>query len=66
MNQQDTQIFYTPRELADLLRVEQQSITRWLRQERIQGIRVGFEWRIPRDEYEKILREGIAPRARKK
>lgn len=45
-------------ELAAALNVTRESITRALRAKKIKGIRVGIDWRIPQEEYERVIREG--------
>ncbi len=58
---QATYDFYTPRQLAQRLQVREQAITKWLRAGKIKGIRVGYDWRISSEEYERVQREGINP-----
>lgn len=63
-----TEDFDTPRELAERLQVTEQVITKWLRRGLIQGFRVGWNWRIPRSEVNRVLREGVGvanPRPKK-
>jgi excisionase family DNA binding protein len=53
---QDNDIWLTPEELADLLRVHRQTIYRELRADRLPGvIKIGNQWRIPRNAALKAL-----------
>ena len=54
--------FYTPDELAALLKVTRQAIYNWIQQGRIAAVRIGRTVRIPGDEVERLLRDGRAPR----
>lgn len=39
----------TPQEVAELLRVDRQTVYRWLRQGDLQAIKIGGVWRVPRE-----------------
>ena len=54
--------FYTPDELAALLKVTRQAIYNWIQQGRMEAVRIGRTVRIPADEVERLLREGRSPR----
>jgi excisionase family DNA binding protein len=54
---------HTVDELADYLRVSPQVVRRWIREGRIRGLQAGRVWRIPPDEYERIMREGVPRKA---
>ena len=54
--------FYTPDELAALLKVTRQAIYNWIQQGRIEAVRIGRTVRIPGEEVERLLREGRSPR----
>lgn len=47
-------------DLAKVLGITQEAITKALRAKRIRGIKAGKKWLIPVDEYERILREGYS------
>ncbi len=50
---------YTVAEVAERLRLHQQTIREWLRDEKIKGVRLGGTkagWRIPASEIERLLR----------
>lgn len=47
--------YYTPEELARVLRVSSESVRAWLRRGEIKGLRLGRLWRVPRDEAERLL-----------
>lgn len=50
--------FYTPDELAALLKVTRQAIYNWIQQGRIAAVRIGRTVRIPGEEVERLLRDG--------
>jgi excisionase family DNA binding protein len=49
--------FYTPQEIANKLRVKVFTVQEWLRKGELIGYKVGRDWRIRREDYEKFLRE---------
>lgn len=57
MNSEDE--LYHPMELAKRMRVKQQTVTRWIREGRIHAVRAGRHWRIPKEEFERAIREGV-------
>jgi predicted site-specific integrase-resolvase len=48
-----------PKDLAKDADVAYNSIIKWINQGRIKGIQFGTDWRIPSEEYERVLREGV-------
>ena len=54
--------FYTPEELAAMLKVTRQAIYNWIQQGRMEAVRIGRTVRIPREEVERLLREGRSRR----
>jgi excisionase family DNA binding protein len=50
--------FYTPEELAALLKVTRQAIYNWIQQGRLEAVRIGRTVRIPGAEVERLLQEG--------
>ncbi len=54
--------FYTPDELAALLKVTRQAIYNWIQQGRMEAVRIGRTVRIPSEEVERLLRDGRSPR----
>ena len=57
--------FLTVSEVADKFRYSYQWVLWMLQEGRIKGIKpLGGRWRIPRSEYERILKGGIAPMPR--
>lgn len=54
--------YYTPNELASTLRVSRQAIYKWIKKGRIRAVRVGEDWRIPAEEYERVKEEGVPPK----
>jgi len=59
--------FLTVSEVADKFRYSYQWVLWMLQEGRIKGIKpLGGRWRIPRSEFDRILKGGIAPMAREK
>ena len=50
---------YTVKELAEILKVHQQTIFKALERGKIKGIKLGGAWRISEEELERIKREGF-------
>lgn len=44
-------------EVAEFFRVHPKTISKWLADGKIKGAKVGREWRIPRSEIKRILKE---------
>jgi putative molybdopterin biosynthesis protein len=57
-----TTTFYTPEELATMLKVTRQAVYNWIQQGHLEAVRIGRTVRIPSDEVERLLREGRSPR----
>ena len=51
----------TAREVAAMLRVTPKTIAAWIRQGQIRAVRFGRLWRIPAEEVEMALQEGLIP-----
>ena len=49
----------TTRELAEELGLSPTTVRRLLEEGRIKGVRLGHWWRIPREELDRILRDGL-------
>lgn len=47
--------FFTVEEFAKKFGVSIETVRRWLRTQRIKGIKLGRDWRIPKEEAEKGL-----------
>lgn len=47
--------FYTARELSDKLRVNIMTIYRYIKADKIKAYKIGKEFRIKKDEFEKFL-----------
>jgi len=47
--------YYTPEELARVLRVSAEAVRARLRRGEIRGLRLGRIWRVPREEAERLL-----------
>jgi excisionase family DNA binding protein len=59
--------FISTREAARRLGITRQTIATYLREGRLHGVKLGKEWRIPRQEFERLLAtaptvEGEEPR----
>jgi excisionase family DNA binding protein len=54
--------FYTPEELAAMLKVTRQAVYNWIQQGYMESVRIGRTVRIPGAEVERLLREGRKPR----
>jgi excisionase family DNA binding protein len=55
-------VFYTPEELATMLKVTRQAVYNWIQQGHMEVVRIGRTVRIPAEEVERLLREGRTPR----
>jgi excisionase family DNA binding protein len=47
--------FITTTEAADRLGITRQTLSLYLRQGKLRGVKLGKEWRIPRQEFERLL-----------
>ena len=47
--------FITSTEAAERLGITRQTISLYLRQGKLHGVKLGKEWRIPRHEFERLL-----------
>ncbi len=56
------EMFYTPEELASMLKVTRQAVYNWIRQGHMEAVRIGRTVRIPAQEVERLLREGRSAR----
>lgn len=59
MNQPERE-FYLTSELARALRVHPETVKRHIRAGRIKAVWAGLGWRIPADEFRRVLRDGVA------
>jgi excisionase family DNA binding protein len=50
--------FYTPKEIANLLKLSERTIQRQLKSGQIKGTLIGRNWRISESQLEKLLDEG--------
>jgi excisionase family DNA binding protein len=48
-------LFLTPEELARALRVDPETVRRWLREGQVRGQKVGRLWRVPWEEGVRLL-----------
>ncbi|MBP2147235.1 excisionase family DNA binding protein [Methanofollis sp. W23] len=49
----------TPNVVGAELGVHPQTVRRWIKQGKIRGIKYGRQWRVPFEEFERIVREGV-------
>jgi len=47
--------FFTPQEVADQLKVKRRTVTDWIRQGQLTGVRVGRNWRIKKEDLETFI-----------
>ena len=47
---------FTVGEAADFLKVNINTITRWIKEGKFKAVKIGRAWRIPRSEIDKILK----------
>jgi excisionase family DNA binding protein len=47
--------FITTTEAADRLGITRQTLSLYLRQGKLRGVKLGKEWRIPRQEFDRLL-----------
>jgi excisionase family DNA binding protein len=53
-SQEKTPKFYTPREVATILKVSRTTVGRYLRNGKIRGSHIGGMWRVSADELERL------------
>lgn len=53
--------YYTPDEVAELLKVTRRSVYTWIKDDKIAAVKVGASWRIPASAVEKITAFGNMP-----
>jgi excisionase family DNA binding protein len=57
------QAFYKPEELAEVMKAPVSTVYQFIREGRIHAIPWGTGKRIPREEFARILREGVPPKS---
>ena len=50
--------FLTPAEIAEKLKVNERTVTRWLNSNELKGTKVGRLWRVREEDFESFLRAG--------
>ena len=50
--------YYTPDELAELLKVSRRSVYTWIKEEKVDAVKIGASWRIPASAVEKLTAFG--------
>lgn len=51
------QEFYTPQEIANMLKVPRKTVYTWLQQGKLQGVKAGDLWRISKEALEAFLKK---------
>lgn len=51
------QEFYTPQEIADMLKVPRKTVYAWLQQGKLQGVKAGDLWRVPKEALDAFLKK---------
>ncbi len=51
--------FYTVEEMAQYLKISEQTIRAWIRARKVSAVKLGRSWRIPRPEVERVATEGV-------
>lgn len=52
---------YTPKEVAEILTIHPITVFKWLRNGKLQGVRVGSLWRIPERVLDDVAKNGTYP-----
>jgi excisionase family DNA binding protein len=60
-NQTERDVYYTPEEVAELLRVKRKHVLDLLRSGRLKGVKVGKFWRIRKTDLQAFLKEPEKP-----
>ena len=47
----------TPKEVAEKLRVSEQTVLRWLRNGKLKGVKVGKLWRVREEDLQELIKE---------
>jgi excisionase family DNA binding protein len=50
---------YSPQNLADDIGVSMRTIYRWIEAGKVKAIKIGRQWRIPQEEYDRITKGGL-------
>jgi len=50
---------YTLQEIAEILKISEITIYRYIKKGKIKAIKIGKKWRIKSEELERILKDGI-------
>ena len=48
-------VFYTPEEVAKMLKVEENTLRIWLREGKIKGCKIGSFWRIKEEDLKEFI-----------
>lgn len=54
-----TEKYYTPEEVAELLKVSRETVYNWLRGGKLKGVKVFNFWRISESELNRLLQGGM-------
>lgn len=50
---------YTTKEVASIFRVCAATVRKWVKQGRIQGVKIGRKWTFPEEEVKRVIKEGV-------
>jgi len=51
----NTEVYYTPRQVADILKVKETTIWQWLKEGKLKGVHLGRLWRIRQSQLNEFL-----------
>ena len=49
----------TIQEVAEVLKIAQSTIRRWLNEGKMKGVKLGRQWRVKQSELDRIIEQGI-------
>ncbi len=52
---------YTPKEVAEILAIHPITVFKWLRNGKLQGVKIGSLWRIPERVLDDVAKNGTYP-----
>jgi len=56
------EIYYTPKELADRFKVTTQAIQKWIREGKLDGIKLGNVWRVSESALQEFINKSTGSR----
>ena len=52
------QELYTPNELSEILKIDVETIRRFLREDKIKGVKIGHHWRVKESDLKDFIEQG--------